>query len=85
MTYTAHNNETGETLTTNNPDAALRHIGRHVHVTDSIGFTAFPMSFLDGSSLYNKVVFWSELTGQVRHRIKTGRPQGTVKGWITRS
>lgn len=82
MTYIAHNTETNETLATTDPDAALAHIGAHCHVTGTNGHSAAPMDLWGGK--VNVVVFWATLTGQVRHRIATGRPQGTIKGTITR-
>lgn len=83
MTFTAHNSLNGTTLNTDNMADALNHIGRHVHVTGPDGMSATPMDFTGGR--VDRVTLWAALTGQVRHRVMTGRCKGTVAGWIQRN
>ncbi len=83
MKYTAINEITGQTIQTNDGMEALRHIGPHVHVTTVDGFTHEGAFFRgDGEPV---AVFWAELTGNVRYRVRVGKPQGTVKGRIVRN
>ena len=80
MTYTAHNSLNGITIDADNMADALAHVGTHIHVTKEDGFTVSPMDLQNGRC--NRATFWATLTGQVRHRIATGRVQGIVAGYI---
>lgn len=83
MTYTAINEITGQTITTTDGMEALRHIGSHVHVTTLSGQTHEGVYFRgEGEPV---AVFWAELTGNVRYRVRVGKPQGTIKGRIIRN
>lgn len=83
MTYTVHNALNGTTIDTDNMADALTHIGTHIHVTKEDGFTASPVDLQSGRC--NRATFWATLTGQIRHRIATGRVKGIEAGWIQKN